>query len=86
MRELAAAAGQRQEAVAARLARLGAVADTLAERSSLLAGLHWSLPRPASAAEQQMDKQLEVSDKLQICHACFAWYLPIAQRGTVDEI
>jgi predicted TPR repeat methyltransferase len=60
LRELAAAAAQRQEAVAARLARLGSVADTLAERSSLLAGLHWSLPRPASAAEQQMDKQLEV--------------------------
>ncbi|KAF6261454.1 hypothetical protein COO60DRAFT_1699777 [Scenedesmus sp. NREL 46B-D3] len=60
LRELAAAAGQRQEAIAGRLARLGAVADTLAERSSLLAGLHWSLPRPASMAEQQMEKQLEV--------------------------
>ncbi|WIA17570.1 hypothetical protein OEZ85_014397 [Tetradesmus obliquus] len=60
LRELAAAAAHRQEAIAGRLARLGSVADTLAERSSLLAGLHWSLPRPPSAAEQQMDKQLEV--------------------------
>uniref|UniRef100_A0A383WCS7 Uncharacterized protein n=1 Tax=Tetradesmus obliquus TaxID=3088 RepID=A0A383WCS7_TETOB len=60
LRELAAAAAHRQEAIAGRLARLGSVADTLAERSSLLAGLHWSLPRPSSAAEQQMDKQLEV--------------------------
>jgi hypothetical protein len=77
LRELAAAAAVRQEAIAARLARLGSVADTLAERSGLLAGLHWSLPRPASAAEQQMDKQLEVrglqdSKRQALCFRCIS--------------
>lgn len=37
------------------------VASSLSERSSLLAGLHRTLPRPITNAEQQLDKQLEVS-------------------------
>lgn len=36
------------------------VASNLSERSSLLAGLHWTLARPITNAEQQLDKQLEV--------------------------
>eukprot|EP00775_Hariotina_reticulata_P005808 gene5806-6048_t len=60
LQELASAAAARQADMAGRLARLSEVAGNLVERGQLLAGLHWSLPRPPSAAEQQLEKQLEV--------------------------
>lgn len=60
LRALAAAASQRQAGLAARLARLQDVSANLSERAALLASLHWSLPRPPSEAEQQLNKQLEV--------------------------
>jgi hypothetical protein len=40
--------------------RLSKAAATLSERGSLLASMHWSLPRPTSKAEQQMSRHLEV--------------------------
>eukprot|EP00878_Enallax_costatus_P025261 GHUV01027024.1.p1 GENE.GHUV01027024.1~~GHUV01027024.1.p1 ORF type:complete len:249 (+),score=49.33 GHUV01027024.1:1320-2066(+) len=60
LQALAAAAVGRQNDLQSRLDRLGQVASNLAERSSLLAGLHWTLPRPITHEEQQLDKQLEV--------------------------
>ncbi|KAF8058440.1 NUP88 [Scenedesmus sp. PABB004] len=63
LQQLAQAAAARQEDLAARLARLTEVSNNLAERGALLAGLHWSLPRPPSAAEHQLGKQLEVWEK-----------------------
>lgn len=50
--ELAASSAQRRASLDARMGRMAELQTNLAARLSLLAQLHWSLPRPPSHAER----------------------------------
>ncbi|KAF5829493.1 hypothetical protein DUNSADRAFT_16002 [Dunaliella salina] len=62
LEHLCASLAERQQGLAERCAKAVRLQQNLEQRTALLTDIHWSVPRPLSIAEQQLQADLDVAD------------------------